>query len=80
MPLHAQVLCIGGNVLIAAILALAGFVSFDPETGGPGLGVFLLLLAGSALYSAWVHLKFKRMLAEEMRRRAGAPPTQEPAS
>lgn len=63
MPLHAQVLCIGGNILFALVFLIAAQQSL--AEGSFGLASFLALLAASAIYSCWVLLKFRRYLSAE---------------
>lgn len=63
MPLHAQIACIGGNVLFALLFALAAQGAF--ANGEGGMAVFMLLLGGSAAYTCWVLLKFRRYLSAE---------------
>lgn len=63
MPLHAQILCIGGNALFALFFVIAAQgVMTD---GNYGLALFLALLAAAAIYSGWVLLKFRRYLSAE---------------
>ena len=69
MPLHAQILCIGGNALFALIF-LIGAAGAN-ENGDTGLAMFLTGLAIAAGYSVWVLMKFRRYLsAEEQMERA----------
>lgn len=63
MPLHAQILCIGGNILFALVFLIAAQQSV--AEGSFGLASFLGLLAASAIYSCWVLLKFRRYLSAE---------------
>jgi hypothetical protein len=63
MPLHAQILCIGGNILFALVFLIAAQQS--TVEGTYGLASFLALLAASAIYSCWVLLKFRRYLSAE---------------
>lgn len=63
MPLHAQVLCIGGNILFALVFLIAAQMSLTE--GSFGLASFLAFLAASAIYSCWVLLKFRRYLSAE---------------
>lgn len=63
MPLHAQIVCIGGNVLLALLMLLAAGQSF--ATGDFGLALFLTALAGACGYTVWVLLKFRRYLGQE---------------
>jgi hypothetical protein len=63
MPLHAQILCIGGNGLFALFFGLTGLSLLGKGDMGPaGL---LLALAGAAGYSLWILLKFRRYLGAE---------------
>jgi hypothetical protein len=63
MPLHAQILCIGGNIVFALVFLIAAQQSM--VAGNYGLAAFLALLAASAIYSCWVLLKFRRYLSAE---------------
>lgn len=63
MPLHAQILCIGGNVLFALLFLIAAQLSL--AEGSYGLATFLAFLAVAAGYSSWVLLKFRRYLSAE---------------
>lgn len=63
MPLHAQILCIGGNALFAFFFLIAAGTTLGE--GGYGLAFFLAVLAGAAIYSCWVLLKFRRYLSAE---------------
>lgn len=63
MPIHAQILCIGGNSLFAlffVIAAGAGFVD-----GDFGMSAFMAALAAAAIYTAWVLMKFRQYLSAE---------------
>ncbi|HVY87324.1 MAG TPA: hypothetical protein VG942_00545 [Hyphomonadaceae bacterium] len=63
MPVHAQIVCIGGNCLFAFFFMVAAGMSFP--TGDFGLAAFMAGLAAAALYSAWVLLKFRKYLGAE---------------
>ena len=63
MPLHAQVICIGGNALFALLFVIAA--AGANANGDTGLALFLLLIAAAAGYSVWVLLKFRRYLSAE---------------
>lgn len=63
MPLHAQILCIGGNILFALVFLVVAQQSMTE--GSLGLAAFLALLGASAIYSCWVLLKFRRYLSAQ---------------
>ena len=63
MPLHAQIICIGGNALLGVLMLIAAAQGFT--TGDFGLAVFLAVLAGACGYTIWVLLKFRRYLGQE---------------
>jgi hypothetical protein len=63
MPLHAQIICIGGNGVFAFLFLIAGVQGFS--SGDSGLALFLFALGGAAAYSCWVLLKFRRYLGVE---------------
>jgi len=63
MPLHAQFLCIGGNVLFALLFLIAA--AGANANNDAGLTLFLLVMAIAAGYSVWVLLKFRRHLSAE---------------
>jgi hypothetical protein len=63
MPLHAQIACIGGNCLFAFFFLIAAGIGFGE--GNFGLATFMAALAGAALYTAWVLLKFRKYLSAE---------------
>jgi hypothetical protein len=63
MPLHAQIICIGGNALLGVLMLIAAAQGFT--TGDFGLAVFLAVLAGSCSYTIWVLFKFRRYLGQE---------------
>lgn len=63
MPLHAQILCIGGNALFAFFFLVAAQQSM--VGGDYGLALFLAFLAAAAIYSSWVLVKFRRYLSAE---------------
>jgi hypothetical protein len=64
MPLHAQIICIGGNALFALIF-LIGATTASAEGDG-GLAGFLTALMVAALYTGWVLLKFRKYLSAEI--------------
>jgi membrane protein implicated in regulation of membrane protease activity len=63
MPLHAQILCIGGNVLFALIFFIAAGTGFSE--GNSGMFATMLVFAVAAAYSVWVLVKFRRYLSAE---------------
>jgi hypothetical protein len=63
MPLHAQILCIGGNALFALFFLVAAQQTM--VEGSYGLALFLAFLAAAAIYSCWVLVKFRRYLSAE---------------
>jgi hypothetical protein len=63
MPLHAQIACIGGNVVLAVLMLIAAAQGFS--NGDFGLALFLTLLGGACAYTVWVLLKFRHYLSEE---------------
>ncbi|MEP7211177.1 MAG: hypothetical protein ABI740_10105 [Alphaproteobacteria bacterium] len=63
MPLHAQIICIGGNLLLGVLMLIAASQSF--ATGDLGLTIFMALLGCACGYTAWVLLKFRHYLGEE---------------
>ena len=63
MPLHAQIVCIGGNALLGVLMLIAAAQGFT--TGDFGLAVFMALLGGACAYTVWVLLKFRHYLGEE---------------
>lgn len=63
MPLHAQILCIGGNAMFALLFLVATQGAF--VAGDFGLATFLAALTIAAAYSTWVLLKFRRYLSAE---------------
>jgi membrane associated rhomboid family serine protease len=63
VPLHAQILCIGGNALFAFFFLIAAGTGFG--AGDYGLAFFLSALAVAAIYTCWVLLKFRRYLGAE---------------
>jgi hypothetical protein len=63
MPLHAQIICIGGNVMLALLMLLAAAQGYGG--GNFGLGLFLTALAAACGYTVWVLLKFRRYLGQE---------------
>ncbi len=63
MPVHAQVICIGGNGLFALFFFLAGAGLFTEGQLGPA--VLLFAMTAAAAYSAWVLLKFRKFLSAE---------------
>lgn len=63
MPVHAQIVCIGGNALFALFFFLAGAGLFTEGDLGPAVMLFAMMAA--AAYSAWVLLKFRKYLGAE---------------
>lgn len=63
MPVHAQVICIGGNGLFSLFFFLAGAGLFTEGQLGPAVLLFVMTVA--AAYSAWVLLKFRKYLSAE---------------
>ncbi|MDP3736026.1 MAG: hypothetical protein Q8R02_01475 [Hyphomonadaceae bacterium] len=63
MPVHAQVICIGGNGLFALFFFLVGVGLFTEGQLGPAILLFAMTAAAS--YSAWVLLKFRKFLSAE---------------
>lgn len=63
MPLHAQIVCVGGNGLFALLFVIAAQGAF--ANGDFSLAVFLLVLAAAGAYSVWVLVKFRRYLSAE---------------
>ncbi|MEZ5937236.1 MAG: hypothetical protein R3C52_03355 [Hyphomonadaceae bacterium] len=63
MPLHAQILCIGGNVVFAMFFLFATGQLLDQHQTGPAF--LTLVLMGAAIYSAWVLNKYRRALRRE---------------
>lgn len=63
MPLHAQILCIGGNGLFALFFLVAA--QGVMVEGNYGLALFMAVLAAAAAYTCWVLTKFRHYLAAE---------------
>ena len=63
MPLHAQVLCIGGNVLFALFFLIGAGAGWSD--GNSGMFAVMFVFAIAAGYSVWVLLKFRRYLSAE---------------
>jgi hypothetical protein len=63
MPAHAQIVCIGGNCLFAFFFMVAAGMGFS--SGDFAMAMFMTALAGAALYSAWVLVKFRKYLGAE---------------
>jgi len=63
MPLHAQILCIGGNVLFA-IFFLIGTGAGLSE-GNFSMAFVMTLFGVAAAYSVWVLAKFRHYLDAE---------------
>jgi hypothetical protein len=64
MPLHAQIVCFGGNAVFALIFLLGAVAASDE--GDSGLAAFLTVLMVAALYCGWVLLKFRKYLSAEV--------------
>ena len=63
MPLHAQILCIGGNILFALIFLIAAGTGWS--NGDSGMFALMVVFAIAAGYSVWVLVKFRRYLSAE---------------
>ena len=63
MPLHAQILCIGGNVLFALFFLIGAGAGWSD--GNSGMFAVMFVFAVAASYSVWVLLKFRRYLSAE---------------
>lgn len=63
MPLHAQILCIGGNVLFALFFFIGAGAGWSD--GNSGMFAVMIVFAAAAAYSVWVLLKFRRYLSAE---------------
>ncbi len=63
MPLHAQIVCIGGNCLFAFFFVIAAGAGF--AAGDFGMAAFMVALAVAAIYTAWVLVKFRHYLSAE---------------
>ncbi len=63
MPLHAQIICIGGNVLFALFFMIGAGAGFGE--GNSGMFAVMALFAIAAAYSVWVLWKFRRYLSVE---------------
>lgn len=63
MPLHAQILCIGGNVLFSLFFLIGASAGFGE--GNSGMFAVMAIFALAAGYSVWVLLKFRRYLSAE---------------
>lgn len=66
MPLHAQLICLGGNLFLVLLFVVAGLGGF--ADGDVPLGIGMSALAGVAGYSMHVVLKYRRHLDEELAR------------
>ena len=63
MPLHAQVLCIGGNVLFALFFLIGAGAGFSE--GNFSMALVMTVFAAAAAYSVWVLTKFHHYLSAE---------------
>ena len=63
MPLHAQIICIGGNVLFALFFMIGAGAGFGE--GNSGMFAVMAAFAMAAAYSVWVLIKFRRYLDAE---------------
>jgi hypothetical protein len=63
MPLHAQIICFGGNALIGLLMVIGACMEFS--SGDFGTALFMALLAVASAYTLWVLVKFRRYLSEE---------------
>lgn len=63
MPLHAQILCIGGNVLFALFFLIGAGAGWSD--GNSGMFAVMFVFAVAASYSVWVLLKFRHYLSAE---------------
>ncbi len=63
MPLHAQILCIGGNVLFALFFLIGAGAGWSD--GNSGMFAVMFVFAIAASYSVWVLLKFRHHLSAE---------------
>lgn len=63
MPLHAQILCIGGNVLFAIFFLIGAGAGFSD--GNFSMAFVMALFGVAAAYSVWVLTKFRRYLDAE---------------
>jgi hypothetical protein len=63
MPLHAQIICIGGNVLFALFFLIGAGAGFGE--GNSGMFAVMIVFAIAAGYSVWVLMKFRHYLSAE---------------
>ena len=63
MPLHAQVICIGGNVLFALFFVIGAMAGYSE--GNSGMFAVMGMFAIAAGYSVWVLMKFRHYLSAE---------------
>lgn len=63
MPLHAQILCIGGNILFALFFLIGAMAGFGE--GNSGMFAVMFVFAIAAAYTVWVLVKFRRYLSAE---------------
>lgn len=63
MPLHAQIICIGGNVLFALFFLIGAGAGYSD--GNSGMFAVMAVFAVAAGYSVWVLMKFRRYLSAE---------------
>lgn len=63
MPLHAQILCIGGNVLFAIFFLIGAGAGLSE--GNFSMAFVMTLFGVAAAYSVWVLAKFRHYLDAE---------------
>lgn len=63
MPLHAQIFCIGGNVLFAIFFLIGAGAGLSD--GNYSMAFVMTLFGVAAAYSVWVLTKFRRYLDAE---------------
>ena len=63
MPLHAQILCIGGNVLFAIFVLIGAGAGLSE--GNFSMAFVMTLFGVAAAYSVWVLAKFRHYLDAE---------------
>lgn len=63
MPLHAQIICIGGNVLFALFFVIGAGAGLSERNFS--MAFVMIALAVAAAYSVWVLAKFRRYLDAE---------------
>lgn len=63
MPLHAQILCIGGNILFAIFFLIGAGAGLSE--GNFSMAFVMTLFGVAAAYSVWVLAKFRHYLDAE---------------